>query len=120
MTRRATGPSEEVRSLVLSRARYLCEVCETQAAMNVHHRKPRRMGGTRDPRINSPANLLALCGSGTTGCHGHIESHRAESYRLGWLVRWGEDPLEVPFQAIGQTWWLLDGVGGKHPAPTPR
>ncbi len=54
---------------------------------SLHHRKPRGMGGTKDPRSDDPRNLIHLCGSGTTGCHGLIESHRAQAYETGWLLR---------------------------------
>jgi len=43
------------------------------------------------------ANLIAVCGSGTTGCHGWIENHRGESYRRGWLVHTNVDPATVPW-----------------------
>lgn len=119
MKRRPTGPTQETRQLVLSRARYTCEICGASNASNIHHRRPRGLGGTRDPEINSPANLLAVCGSGTTGCHGQVEAYRKIAYELGWLVRWGQDPVWVPFMGPGDTWWYLDREGGKHPAPTP-
>lgn len=45
------------------------------------------MGGTRDPRVNDLRNLVRLCGSGTTGCHGDIESHRTTARFEGWLIR---------------------------------
>lgn len=54
---------------------------------SIHHRVPRGAGGAKHvPWINLPANLLLLCGSGTTGCHGWIEKHRAESIEKGWLM----------------------------------
>lgn len=63
--------------------------------MSVHHRKPRGMGGTVDIKINSASNLMAVCGSGTTGCHGWLESHREDAYRKGWLVHRNDDPEKV-------------------------
>lgn len=55
-------------------------------AWSVHHRRPRGSGGTSVPWINFPSNLILLCGSGTTGCHGWVESHRDEARALGFLV----------------------------------
>lgn len=47
------------------------------------------MGGTRWPGVNLPSNLLTLCGSGTTGCHGWVEAHPAWATAHGWSVpRW--------------------------------
>lgn len=66
---------------------------------SAHHRKPRGMGGTSDPRIGNIANLLVLCGSGVTGCHGWVESHRAIAEHFGYLIRRGS-VIRTP----GSTW----------------
>lgn len=72
------------------------------------------MGGTKDPASNSPANILLLCGSGTTGCHGWVESHREEAYESGFLVRRGNDPGSLPVTTIhGHV--LLGNDGGWQP-----
>lgn len=101
---RDTGPAVGIRALVAARAHGACELCRTQlwtphhgwsAAHSVHHRRPRGMGGTSRTDTNSPANLLLVCGTGTTGCHGWIESHRDESFRFGYLLRQYEDPAQV-------------------------
>lgn len=67
------------------------------------------MGGSKDPKISEASNLLVICGSGTTGCHGYVESHRAEAYQNGWLVKRGFDPASVPFIDSQGFWWLLIG-----------
>jgi len=55
------------------------------------------MGGTRWPGINLPSNLLTLCGSGTTGCHGWVEHHPKAAQAHGWSVaRYQPDPQSVP------------------------
>jgi hypothetical protein len=59
-------------------------------ATNEHHRKLRSQGGT-----DEGANLIPCCGSGTTGCHGHIHANPAESYERGWLVKSWQDPADV-------------------------
>jgi hypothetical protein len=69
------------------------------------------MGGTKDPSINSPANILFLCGSGTEGCHGWVESNRETSYEMGLLVHRNDDPDEIPVELRYGTVWL-DAVGG--------
>lgn len=45
-----------------------CRVCERQAE-SLHHLLPRSQGGD-----DVAVNLIPLCGSGTTGCHGAIEA----------------------------------------------
>ncbi len=102
--RRSTGPTPARRNTVLLRAMGLCEVCgnqlhggdEWRAVHSFHHRQARGMGGSSRPEVNSPANVLLVCGTGTTGCHGFIEAHRTAAELEGWLVRHGLDPATVP------------------------
>jgi hypothetical protein len=93
-----TGASEEVRQKVFMRAGWRCEKCgkrlNDNGYISVHHRKPRGMGGSKGIELNLPSNLMLLCGSGTTGCHGYIESHRSEAYEQGWLVYRNADPAK--------------------------
>jgi len=97
------------RSVVAARSLGRCELCGAQGD-GVHHRLKRSAGGTW-----SPANLLRLCGSGTTGCHGRIEGNPADAVSLGlWLLR-GEDPEATPVLCrpvlFGVDWWRLDDDG---------
>ncbi len=119
--RRDTGPTADQRAVVLDRALGCCEICGDRLYVwprgwiqphSIHHRQPRQMGGTSRADINSPANLLLLCDDGTErSCHRHIESHRAEAYAAGWLVRAGADPAAVPVHLEGGDWYLLAGDG---------
>jgi hypothetical protein len=97
---RDTGPSATTRADVWGRAGGRCEVCGNPVAgvlgFSLHHRHPRRMGGSRRPELNSPANLILLCGSGTTGCHGRIEANRERAYEDGLLLHDGATPTDVP------------------------
>lgn len=69
------------------------------------------MGGTRNPLIHSPANLLDVCGSGnTSGCHGYVESNRVQAVACGWLLPAGGDPLSVPVLTGGR-WVHLSETG---------
>lgn len=65
-------------------------VC-TVWAKQLHHRKPRGMGGSSDPHINDPVNLIPVCLS----CHQWIESHRDEAREKGWLVPFSKDPADI-------------------------
>jgi hypothetical protein len=53
--------------------------------------------------------MMALCGSGTQGCHGWIEQYREESREQGWLVPQGVKPEEVPVAYRGRWSWLTEG-----------
>lgn len=121
--RRDTGPSKAQRAVVLDRSMGGCELCGRLLfddlnrplghAYSIHHRQPRGMGGTSRPEINSPANLLLLCGDATTpgGCHEYVESNRARAYLNGWLVRASADPAEVPVLLEGDDWYRLTDNG---------
>jgi hypothetical protein len=77
---------------------------------SLHHRLPRSRGTD-----NSAANLVLLCGSGTTGCHGEVESQRNVAYLAGLLLRTGQDPASEPVK-LRDGWHYLDSAGNKHPA----
>jgi hypothetical protein len=98
-------PSKEFRLLVMARSNFTCERCGKKLGegehVSVHHRTPRGMGGSHDQSLNLMSNLMALCGSGTTGCHGWIESHRQKSMENGWLVLRGVDASTVPVVVRG-------------------
>lgn len=68
-----------------------CSISIINIPSSIHHRKARGMGGTSDPRSSDPRNLVTVCGTGTTGCHGEIESFRAVAYDTGWLIRSYDD-----------------------------
>ena len=106
-----TGIAPATRKAVYERDGHCCSRCGAPTGSNrsIHHRKPRQMGGTRDPRIHALSNLVLLCGSGTTGCHGWIESHRAEALDQGWLVSAFEaDPASVPVRYFDRSTWFHD------------
>ena len=68
------------------------------------------MGGTKDPAANDVPNLALLCGTGTTGCHGHIESHRTQAKADGWIVPKWENPQTVPMSDVFGNRFLFDGT----------
>lgn len=115
---RSTGPDVETRELVRWRDRDRCRRCGAPT-WQIHHRKPRGMGGTRDPLINDPSNLVLLCGSGTTGCHGWVEMHRTAAREQGWLVSQHADPRYQPIDHEGQLLFLTS-EGKTAPEITPR
>lgn len=98
---------------VKNRAGHKCERCGTVDAefWSLHHRRPRGMGGSKNPALNMPSNILLLCGSGTTGCHGWVESNREEAYGSGLLVRMWQIPRDTPVTLWHGT-FVLDDEGG--------
>jgi hypothetical protein len=106
--------SDTTKQIVRDRSAGICEVCQAAPATNFHHRRARGMGGTRRP-IHGPDWVLHLCGSGTTGCHGYIETHPEVSYARGWKLRGTRDPSIAPVQLCGQ-WYILlpDGTMEPH------
>lgn len=111
-------PNASTKLLVRARAHDRCERCGSELdgwdGGSYHHRRIKGMGGDRRPETNLPANLLLLCGSGTTRCHGwvHAGGNRAAALEGGWLVsRWalpGEQPVVLAL--LGRR--LLDDAGG--------
>ena len=63
-----------VRVAVFDRDDGRCRCCRIRVADSMHEIRPRSLGG----RV-CLENSIALCGSGTTGCHGLCQSHRVLS-----------------------------------------
>lgn len=92
-----TGPDEATVAAVLKRADGKCESCGEELfgrrgiEYSIHHRKRRSQGG--DNRLS---NLVALCGHGTSGCHGACHSEIERARLAGFLILSTEDPAEIP------------------------
>lgn len=107
-----------MRSLVMLRARSVCESCGAAEAQSVHHRRPRGMGGSRSGAVHSPVNLLAVCGRGSRpGCHGLIHQHPDDARRAGLLVRQGADPARIAVRLHDGRSVLLGADGSYIPIP---
>lgn len=73
-----------------------------------HHRKLRSQC-TRVEK-HQVQNLILLCGSGTTGCHGFVHKHPTIAYENGWCVKSFQDQLEVPVRTWhGLVYLTTDG-----------
>jgi len=68
----------------------------------MHHRKKRSHGG-----LWGPENIIAVCGSGTTGCHGWIEHHPDAAADTGFHVRPWENPAETRIRYRLSHWAIL-------------
>lgn len=92
------------------RAEGMCEICGINPANNAHHRKNRSQGG-----LDDLSNLLLLCGSGTTLCHGYVTARfknsplwPADPRKRGWTVWRSQIPRQVPVLYRGQVCRLDD------------
>jgi len=123
--RRSTGPDRNTVDAVLERDQRSCAVCgdgitgERGWDWSIQHRRPRRAGGDTRPDTNLPSNLVAVCGSGTTLCHGRIESHRAEAYEHGWLLRERDVPSQEAICHAVHGWCYLTDDGQVSLSPPP-
>lgn len=112
---------DDIRFQVFARAFYRCERCGgaiTSSGVSVHHRQPRKMGGSKRPELHQPANLIVLCGSGTTGCHGWVESHRHQARESGYLIYAIDNAEDIPFVDNEKRVWFIDNQGGKRQLAT--
>lgn len=76
-----------------------------------HHRIPRGAGGSA--LVDRASVIVTVCGSGTTGCHGWIESHRTDAETLGWILpklNRDIDPETEPLFTV-DGWVLLSDAG---------
>lgn len=111
-----SGPTATTRRACKARDRGRCVRCGAPAE-SLQHRTPRGMGGTRDETINDLSNLLSVCGDGTRGCHGWMESYRTTARITGYLVRRGVDPQTAPVLTVDG--WQLFGNDGRRIATAP-
>lgn len=112
MSRSNTGPTQQQRAIVGRRAEDRCERCIFRWGQQIHHRRPRQMGGTTRRDTNLPGNLVLLC----DGCHDWIENNRTVAYEQGWLVHQTHLPIEVPiWMPRGWVWLHNDGSSTKRP-----
>ena len=90
-------PTRLIKELVDVRDQQKCVRCG-KSLYNIsashHHRKLRSQA--TETEKHTPSNLILLCGSGTTGCHGWVHNHPKESYKQGWLVRSTLNPEKQP------------------------
>lgn len=88
----------KIRQALRERAGGRCEIC-AEPANNAHHRRNKSQGG--QDRL---ANLMLLCGSGTTGCHGEVTEHPGWATLCGYTIQGtvdGDAPETVPVYIRG-------------------
>lgn len=97
------------RRVVNARSGGRCEICG-QAGDGLHHRLKRSRGGPW-----AVWNLLRLCGSGTTGCHGAIEAEPTVATMLGLTLSGHVVDSRTPAlchpHGLSLGWWLPEDDG---------
>lgn len=97
----ADGPTRATCDIVDARDDWRCQRCGASLAVTSgsrHHRQLRRSGDHR------PSNLILLCGSGTTGCHGWVHANPKAARAEGLIVpSWARAEF-VPVKTFGG--WL--------------
>lgn len=119
-----TGPDAATVAVVVEREQGRCVRCaiairgERGRDWSIQHRRARGSGGDRRPETNQAHNLLLMCGSGTTLCHGWVEHNPTAAAEHGWAIsRYADPAAEFVDHAIhGRVWLLADG-GISHRAP---
>jgi hypothetical protein len=103
-----------IRESVLERDGWACVSCGRSIrghyGYSIQHRTPKSMGGSRMPWINLPGNLITLCGSSVTGCHGWAEgnvqwSNRQDVIDWGYVVR--RPTLAATVPVLTRLGWVL-------------
>jgi len=115
MPRASRAVQEAARRIVRERDGHRCQMCGVSIVdqpSSIHHRRRRGMGGSA--LLERASNLVRLCGTGTTGCHGFVESQRTLATVRGWLLGYLDDPEATPLQCY-DGWMLLDDQGSRIP-----
>lgn len=103
------------RASLFMRDQYRCLHCGTGDQLSAQHRINRGAGGSRDPRVHAPSNLLTLCWP----INAQLESDATLAElgrRYGWKLTRDQDPLAVPvWDAQVQLWYRLDDDWGRTP-----
>ena len=93
--------SPSTREAVQRRSQGQCEVCDSQPATDMHHRRRRK---ERDHRV---VTALHCCRT----CHRGIHAHPAEARTYGWITYSTADPASVPLLIHGNRWVVLQPNG---------
>lgn len=108
------GVTDKLARLIYERDGYHCARCGAPAPRykrQLHHRKPRGMGGRKnDNSVDFPENIVLLCGSISTdpsSCHYQVEAYRSIALSDGWLCHEWEDPREKLILARDAEWHRL-------------
>lgn len=100
--------TDKTRKAVVQRANARCEVCGLTGASQIHHRKPRGMGGSGRREVRSAANAIYV----HAACHRRIEANRTKAYLLGHLVHAWQQSESTAIR-LWDGWFLLTSDGDR-------
>lgn len=113
------GIRPKVRAAVLTRDGYACVRCGAGCLpggnYSIHHRLSRSLGES-----DLMSNLITLCGSGTTDCHGAVHERGNRDAFLGYWIRTWDDPLRVRVlyhSVVPGVYWYLHDDGSLEEEP---
>lgn len=115
-------PDKHTCHLVDSRDGARCVRCgESLYNVLTSSRHHRHMRSHPFPGLHEASNVIDVCGSGSTGCHGWIHEHPRKAMANGWLVSGYDDqPETVPILTAQHGWVLLDNEGNWTPTEQPK
>lgn len=101
----------KIRAYVFAREQEICRCCRLRRAESMHELRFRSLGGKVSKR-----NSIAVCGTGTTGCHGFLQA---------WQISWVGDAQDLlQFRAkteVAAEWmrvsvdqWIASMPGGRN------
>lgn len=104
-----------IHDYVFGREKDICRICRSRTAESMHELRFRSLGGKRSKR-----NSVAVCGSGTTGCHGFAQrneiTYRFEDVELG-----AEGTVIFTPESRRSAEWMKLAIGHSTASgPTPR
>lgn len=124
MPKATAAEVRRVRALVDARDSGFCRRCGRptwDGDFSRHHRIPHGAGGSA--LVDRASNVVTLCGSGTTGCHGHVEGNREESEILGYLLPKLNPDIDTELEEIfvhEYGWVVLGDDGSITACAAPR
>jgi len=104
-------PSRHIKNLIERRDSGICWHCGTDQT-TIHHRKNRGMGGQKSSISDRPSNLLTICPEFNGAMESDVNAYRLAT-EMGWKLRTGEMPYDIPVYRYDDTWWIIDDHGSK-------
>ncbi len=98
---RNTGPSAAMVRKVRERDGWRCVHCGTTENLTTGHRKNRGSGGSSDPAINRPSNLITECAAANALSESDA-GFRLRALEKGWKVLQFKDPRLVRCWVLGR------------------
>ena len=104
--------SAKVKKLIRERDQY-CWHCGSDTDLVIHHRRNRGSGGSKNPEINQPSNLMLICWYWNQAIESHYQS--AEWSRMwGHKIASWQDYSHPVFDRYAMGWYVLKNDGSKE------